>query len=59
MQEGKLRLLNAVREYDESKGAPFERLRGWHHAEDLFRSEGGSVVRIDPLNQSMSIDRPV
>ena len=30
-----------------------------HHAEDLFRSEGGSVAQNDPLNQSMSIDRPL
>ena len=46
MQEGMLGLLNAVREYDESKGTP-------------SAVKAAASLKHDPLNQSMSIDRPL
>ena len=57
MQEGMLGLLNAVRSTSESKGAPFGAFaRLVHHAEDLFRSEGGSVAQARPA-QSVHVNR--
>lgn len=57
MQEGMLGLLNAVREYDEEQGRTLWSVCAVvHHAEDLFRSEGGSVAQARPA-QSVHVNR--
>ena len=55
MQEGMLGLLNAVREYDESKGIPF----GAFARLCITRKIYSAVKAAASLKQSMSIDRPL
>lgn len=60
MQEGMLGLLNAVREYDESKGAPFGAFARLCITRKIYSAvKAAASLKHDPLNQSMSIDRPL
>ena len=60
MQEGMLGLLNAVREYDESKGTPFGAFARLCITRKIYSAvKAAASLKHDPLNQSMSIDRPL
>ena len=60
MQEGMLGLLNAVREYDESKGAPFGAFARLCITRKIYSAvKAAASLKHDPLNHSMSIDRPL
>ncbi len=55
-----LGLLNAVREYDESKGAPFGAFARLCITRQIYSAvKAAASLKHDPLNQSMSIDRPL
>ena len=57
MQEGMLGLLNAVREYDESKGTPFGAFARLCITRKIYSAvKAAASLKHDPLNQSMSID---
>ena len=60
MQEGMLGLLNAVREYDESKGTPFGAFARLCITRKIYSAvKAAASLKQEPLNQSMSIDRPL
>ena len=60
MQEGMLGLLSAVREYDESRGAPFGAFARLCITRKIYSAvKAAASLKHDPLNQSMSIDRPL
>ena len=55
-----LGLLNAVREYDESKGTPFGAFARLCITRKIYSAvKAAASLKHDPLNQSMSIDRPL
>ena len=60
MQEGMLGLMKAMREYDESKGAPFGAFAKLCVMRKIFSAvRAASSLKHDPLNHSVSIDRPL
>ena len=53
-------LAGAVREYDESKGAPFGAFARLCITRKIYSAvKAAASLKHDPLNQSMSIDRPL
>ena len=56
MQEGMLGLLNAVREYDESKGAPFGAFARLCITRKIYSAvKAAASLKHDPLNQSIDL----
>ncbi|MFR1716084.1 MAG: sigma factor-like helix-turn-helix DNA-binding protein [Butyricicoccus sp.] len=55
---GYARAAECVREYDEARAHPLERLQVVHHAED-FLGSAAAVAQARPAQSSMSIDRPL
>lgn len=60
MQEGMLGLMKAMREYDASKGAPFGAFAKLCVTRKIFSAvRAAASLKHDPLNHSVSIDRPL
>ena len=60
MQEGMLGLMKAMREYDEFRGAPFGAFAKLCVMRKIFSAvRAASSLKHDPLNHSVSIDRPL
>lgn len=60
LQEGMLGLLDAIRAFDESKGAPFGAFAHLCVTRNIYSAVRTAAARKhDPLNRSMSMDRPL
>ena len=60
LQEGLLGLMKAIREYDASRGAPFAAFARVCVMRKIFSAvRSAAALKHDPLNRSMSIDRPL
>ena len=60
LQEGMLGLMKAIREYDEGKGVPFSAFAKICVMRKIFSAvRSAAAMKHDPLNRSMSIDRPL
>ena len=60
LQEGMLGLMKAIREFDERKGAPFGAFAKLCVTRKIFSAvRAAAALKHDPLNHSMSIDRPL
>ena len=60
LQEGMLGLMKAIREYDEGKGVPFSAFAKICIMRKIFSAvRSAAAMKHDPLNRSMSIDRPL
>lgn len=60
IQEGMLGLMKAIREYDESKGVPFGAFAKLCVMRKIFSAvRAAASLKHDPLNRSVSIDRPL
>ena len=60
LQEGMLGLMKAIREYDASRGAPFTAFARLCVMRKIFSAvRSAAALKHDPLNRSMSIDRPL
>ena len=60
LQEGMLGLMKAIREFDGRKGAPFGAFAKLCVTRKIFSAvRAAAALKHDPLNHSMSIDRPL
>ncbi|WP_283675192.1 sigma-70 family RNA polymerase sigma factor [Butyricicoccus sp. Marseille-Q5471] len=60
LQEGMLGLLKAVREFDAGNGTPFEAFARLCVTRRIYSAvRAAAAFKHDPLNRSMSIDRPL